>query len=160
MKICEKCGATMRAQGDNSYVCDFCGATFADKSAPVYNSQRADMNSNRDYVNQAANMTNGYNQGSTGGNGNYFPPQTKPDNFMVWAVLCTVFCCLPFGIVSIIQASKVNNLWSSGDYDGAMDAANKAKTWFWWGFGVGLAVIIIYSIILVLGGFAAIINNS
>jgi len=35
MKICEKCGATMRAQGENYYVCDYCGATSVEK--PVQN---------------------------------------------------------------------------------------------------------------------------
>jgi len=153
MKICEGCGATMRVQEDNSYVCDFCGATFVDRSASQNYSQRADMDSNRNNVNREANMTNGYVQGFTGRNENFNPPQNKPDNFMVWAILGTLFCCLPFGIASIVYASKVNNLWDSGDYEGAMESARKAKTWFWWGFGVGLAGIIIYVIIF---GFAAI----
>ena len=29
----------------------------------------------------------------------------KPDNNLVWAILCTLLCCLPFGIVSIVYAS-------------------------------------------------------
>lgn len=36
--------------------------------------------------------------------------QNKADNNMIWAILCTLFCCLPFGIVSIINAAKVDGL--------------------------------------------------
>ena len=35
------------------------------------------------------------------------PMPPKPDNNMVLAIACTVCCCLPFGIVGIIKASKV-----------------------------------------------------
>lgn len=66
------------------------------------------------------------------------PPRYKPDNFMVWAVLSTIFCCLPFGIVSIVQASKVNGLWYAGRYDEAEEAAASARSWFWWSFTLGL----------------------
>jgi hypothetical protein len=30
-----------------------------------------------------------------------------PDTNLVWAILCTVLCCLPLGIVSIIKATSV-----------------------------------------------------
>ena len=53
----------------------------------------------------------------------YTPQQYPPDSGMVWAVLTTLFCCLPFGIVAIVYASKVNNLWMMGYYDGARAAA-------------------------------------
>ena len=67
---------------------------------------------------------------NSGNNGGYVPPPptTQPDNFLVWAILGTLFCCLPFGIVSIVYASKVDRLWYAGDYDGAKDAARKART--------------------------------
>lgn len=47
----------------------------------------------------------------------------KPDNCLVWAILTTVLCCLPFGIVSIVYASKVDSEWALGHYDEAEDAA-------------------------------------
>ncbi|MCL1932719.1 MAG: CD225/dispanin family protein [Candidatus Azobacteroides sp.] len=83
--------------------------------------------------------------------GNY-PPQTKPDSFLVWAILCTLFCCLPFGIVSIVYAAKVDGLWYSKDYTGAIEAARKARTWFWWGFGIGIFSILITTIFYVIWG--------
>jgi len=60
------------------------------------------------------------------------PQQTyepKPDNNLVWAILTTILCCLPFGIVSIVYAAKVDGLWTSGQHAEARAAANSAKTW-------------------------------
>lgn len=44
-----------------------------------------------------------------GGSG--YGQEAAPGNNLVWGILATVFCCLPFGIVSIVKASKVNALW-------------------------------------------------
>lgn len=74
------------------------------------------------------------------------PPPTKPSKFLVWAILSTTCCCTPFGIVSIVYASKVDGLWNTGRYIEAQDAASKARTWFWWAFGIGLILYIIYII--------------
>ena len=43
----------------------------------------------------------------------------KPDSGMLLAILSTIFCCLPTGIVAIIKANKVDKLYYSGDYRGA-----------------------------------------
>lgn len=85
------------------------------------------------------------------GGGGYNPPEApKPSNYLALAILSTIFCCLPFGIVSIVFASKVDNQWYSGDYDGAVESARKAKTWFWLSFGLGLVLDIIITIYYVL----------
>lgn len=54
--------------------------------------------------------------------------ETVP-NYLVWAILTTVFCCIPFGIVSIVYAAQVNAKLAGGDYRGAIDSSSKAKTW-------------------------------
>ena len=44
------------------------------------------------------------------------PMQTKViSSGLVPAILVTLFCCLPFGIVSIVYAAKVSSLLQSGD---------------------------------------------
>ena len=66
--------------------------------------------------------------------------------------MATFFCCLPFGIVSIVYASSVNSKLAAGDVMGAQQAADKAQTWLWIAFGVGLAVnllIVLMNIILI-----------
>lgn len=63
-----------------------------------------------------------------------------------------MLCCLPFGIVSIINASKVSGLWQSGQYAQAQKASEDAKKWAIWGAIAGAVVIVIYLIIGVAGG--------
>ncbi|MDR2764224.1 MAG: CD225/dispanin family protein [Tannerella sp.] len=41
------------------------------------------------------------------------PPM--PENYLVWAILTTVLCCFPLGIVSIINSSNVSTLYAQGD---------------------------------------------
>lgn len=50
-----------------------------------------------------------------------------PDNYLVWAILSTVLCCLPLGVVSIIFSTQVNTKWGQGDYAGAQESSRKAK---------------------------------
>jgi hypothetical protein len=55
--------------------------------------------------------------------------QAKPDNNLVYAIISTVLCCLPLGIVSILSATKVDSLWNSGREAEAVAEAKKAKQW-------------------------------
>ncbi len=68
----------------------------------------------------------------------------KPNNHLIWAILCTIFCCLPLGIVSIINASKVDGLYRAGDYQGATEAAENARKYALWGTVCGLVLGVIY----------------
>ena len=70
--------------------------------------------------------------------------QNKPDNNMLWAILSTLFCCLPLGIVSIINAAKVNGLYQAGDYEGAQEAADNAKKYAQYGAVCGVILSAIY----------------
>ena len=69
-------------------------------------------------------------------------PITIP-NYLVQAILVTLCCCLPFGIVSIVYAAQVNAKAKVGDIQGALDSSGKAKMWCWIGFGIGLVVNLI-----------------
>lgn len=88
---------------------------------------------------------NGFN------NGSQYKPM-KPDNNMIWAILSTVLCCLPFGIYAIIQASKVNGLYNSGNYAEAQAMADSAKKWAGVGAIIGLVGSVIYALLLILAG--------
>ena len=69
------------------------------------------------------------------------PP--KPDNCLVWAILSTLCCCLPFGVVAIVYAAQVDGKYAAGDYQGAVDSASKAKTWCWVSFGIGIVATVL-----------------
>lgn len=68
----------------------------------------------------------------------------KPDNFLVWAILSTIFCIMPLGIISIVFASKVNRLWNSGNYNEARKTASKARIWCLLSFCLGLVLYLYY----------------
>lgn len=71
----------------------------------------------------------------------------RPLNYLVWAILSTIFCCLPLGIVSIVYSVKVNSEYDSGNYAAAVKASNNAKTWIVVTAIVGIvSTIVIYSI--------------
>ena len=46
-----------------------------------------------------------------------------PKTWLVESILVTLFCCLPFGVVSIIKSAEVNGKVASGDIDGAKISA-------------------------------------
>ncbi len=66
-------------------------------------------------------------------------PSVPPKNWLVEAILVTLFCCLPFGIVGIVFAAQVNSKYVSGDYDGALQASREAGKWTKIGFWLGIA---------------------
>ena len=52
-----------------------------------------------------------------------------PPTNLVWAIISTLLCCLPAGIVGIIYALKVQNKYQQGDIEGAKRAS---ETGAWW----------------------------
>ena len=80
------------------------------------------------------------------------PPM--PDNYLIWAILTTVFCCPPLGIASIVNAAKVSSVYAAGDYAGAQKASDDAKKWAIWS-AVGGGIFLILYIILIFVGVAA-----
>ena len=86
------------------------------------------------------------------------PAATVP-NYLVQAILVTLFCCLPFGIVAIVYAAQVNSKIAIGDYNGAVQASNNAKIWSWVAFGVGLFGGIIWIILVLFTGMMSEFTN-
>ena len=77
-------------------------------------------------------------------------------NHLVWAILSTLFCCLPLGIVSIVYASQVDGKRAAGDLAGARTASDKAKFWAMLSAGLALVPLVLYVLFLVvLGGVGA-----
>lgn len=78
------------------------------------------------------------------------PSGPKPDNYLVWAILSTLFCCLPLGVASIVFAAQVDGKYNSGDYAGAVESSNKAKQFAKYSVIASLVLIVIYVIFIVL----------
>ena len=83
------------------------------------------------------------------------PPAQKIANHLVWAILSTIFCCWPLGIVAIVYAAQVDGRASSGDIAGALEYSKKARMWSWITFAVGLIAVVGWATLLLLGLVAA-----
>lgn len=56
----------------------------------------------------------------------FAPP---PPNRLGLAILCTILCFMPFGIVALVKATTVNGLWAEGRADEAYRASRSVRTW-------------------------------
>lgn len=72
------------------------------------------------------------------------PARAVPNNFLVPAILATIFCCLPAGIVGIIYANQVNTKLLAGDYNGALSSSQNAKLWTYLSIGLGVAAVAVW----------------
>jgi len=73
---------------------------------------------------------------------------SPPKTYLAESILVTLFCCLPFGIVGIVHAAKVESAFNSGDQDGAERASSEAKKWTMIGFWIGIVGLSLYLIVL------------
>jgi hypothetical protein len=79
------------------------------------------------------------------------PPGATVPNYLVFAILTTVFCCLPTGIPAIVYAAQVNGKLQAGDLAGAQQASNNAKMWCFISLGLGLLVCLLYGVLIMAG---------
>ena len=73
----------------------------------------------------------------------------RPSNYLPWAILSTLCCCVPSGIVAIIYAAQVNSKWESGDQIGSEHASSRAKMWILIGVGISAACWILYAVYVI-----------
>ena len=88
--------------------------------------------------------------------GQNFNRPMPPKTWLMESILVTLFCCLPFGIVGIINASKVESLFYAGNADEAFRLSQEAKKWTMIGFWIGLGVALLYILFLVLAALTGI----
>ena len=81
--------------------------------------------------------------------------QKPPKSWLVESILVTILCCLPLGIVGIVNATRVESRFYAGDVAGANQAAADAAKWTKIGFFAGIAVVICYVIFVVFLGVGA-----
>lgn len=81
-------------------------------------------------------------------------PSAQPNNYLVWSILTTVFCCLPTGIVAIIKSAKVDSLWTTGQYAAAQQASDEAKKWNIIGVAIAAVIAAAYVLLFVVLGLA------
>ena len=81
-------------------------------------------------------------------------PPSVPTH-LVWAILSTILCCNPLGIVSIVYAVQVNTHLLRGDIPRAQGSSRLARNWAVATVAVSVVGWIIYGIAVAVGGLGA-----
>ena len=153
---------------DGSRFCPHCGAKQSEPAAQTETDQSAsDAYSTYTQTNSTQQDTqyqdpNAQNYGYDYQNSQYQTPPVyqssyepeKPINwvpYLVLSIISTVCCCLPFGIVGIVYAAKINSAMNAGDYAEAERSARLAKIWIIVAFVVGIIVNVIYTLMIFAG---------
>lgn len=129
MSFCPKCGAEL---AEGTAFCPKCGYQVSVESQPA--------SSNQPSQTQTPSQ-----------------PEKKPcpESYLLYSILATLFCCLPFGIVGIIKSAQVSSKYQAGDYDGALQSSNDAKKWSLIALVCGLVWLVLYVIFFVIIGVAS-----
>ncbi len=161
MAFCSQCGAS---NWDSQGFCSSCGTTLTISRA-AKSFEKTFVPPKTDYCPQCGEKNSGNTKFcSNCGIGLHasgiHAPHTGPvsphiDNHLIKAILVTLFCCLPFGIVAIVYAAQVDGKVREGNIEGAIEASEQANKWGNWSIWFGVAVIvlnILFGIIGAIGG--------
>lgn len=101
-----------------------------------------------DFQNKTATSSDSYSTYTE-----YIKTHIKPESYLVWGILTTLLCCLPFGIISIVYASKVEGAYLSQQYDESLKYSRLAKKWSIAAIIGGAFLIILYLILILATNF-------
>lgn len=146
-KFCRQCGVQLNPE---QVVCIKCGAAIT----PAQTIPNGYGTQNYGAPGYGAQNYGAQNYGAQG----YGAPNINAadiPNYMVWAILEALFCCLPFGVIAIVYASGANSAKESGNFVLAKQKAHSAKVWIIWGIILGFITIAfsIFVQIAASGGF-------
>ena len=82
------------------------------------------------------------------------PGAARPKTWLVEAMLLSVCFCVPFGIVALYYAAKVESLYLTGAYAQAAACSRKARKWVLWGMAAIAACAVVLGLLLLEGSLA------
>lgn len=152
---CPNCNAEVL---DIQSFCYRCGHSLKNTgSAPREEKKQEEYGFDVTGVNSSTNKTSGsstpFQQHKENSYQDIIP---KPENYVVWSILCILFCFWPLGVVALIFGSRVDTLYNQGKYDEANEASRKAKLFLKIALGLGIALFVL---VLFFIGFLAFIGN-
>ena len=72
----------------------------------------------------------------------------KPNDYLCWSIFNVICCCFPLGLAAIIYSSKARQCNHLQVYTMAKKNSSRAFCFNSWATGVGLAILLLYFIIL------------
>ena len=69
-------------------------------------------------------------------------PAEQVPTHLAWAIVVTLLCCWPLGVVAIVYAARVEGLRARGDIAGAKRASRLARLWAMWSALVMVLLIV------------------
>ncbi|XP_071951175.1 uncharacterized protein [Antedon mediterranea] len=75
--------------------------------------------------------------------------RTRPNNYLLSAILVTLFCCCPFGLIGIIYSVDSRTMFRLGDDASAASSAKRARYWTICALVTGIIVITVFIIFVV-----------
>ena len=69
--------------------------------------------------------------------------QYPPRSYLVFAILVTIFCFWPTGIVALVSALSVNSLWKAQQHDRARKASRRARNWGLLTLAIGIVALVL-----------------
>lgn len=76
---------------------------------------------------------------------------TPIKTWLVESILVTILCCLPLGVAGIVFAALAMGARDAGNMELAKQRAGTAKLLTLIGFGIGLAGVLIYAVLMIIG---------
>ena len=134
---CPECDTTISSKAIS---CPHCGAPIAQEQAQEPTQQPVQQAPTANKPNPVTDL----------------PPKT----WLVESILATLLCCLPFGIVAIIYATKVESNWYASNKELALSSAKSAKSWTLVSVFSGLGVALLYIILMSLGIVAGLFSGA
>lgn len=72
-------------------------------------------------------------------------PAPRPGNYLPLAIIATLCCCPPTGVVAIVYGSRVDPLYNGGQVQEAQTASKKALIWSVVSIVLMLVLSLVYS---------------
>lgn len=132
---CQECSHEI---SDSESRCPYCGASLDwlyVNSSKVENTNHSPKEPNSDDHSELSKVI--------------IQSDNKPDDYLVWSILVTIFCFIPTGIAAIVYSSRVDNAWYRGDKQYANEMAQKAKQLCLISFVIAIVIGFIIGIVLV-----------
>jgi hypothetical protein len=80
-------------------------------------------------------------------------------NYLPWAILVTLCCCLPGGIMSIVYAAQANSHRNAGNWAEARISAERARNWLIWSAVLGAIASAASMVLPFLQGIATVLRD-